>query len=113
MITSCLDSKCIHQKNDNEGKGFKPSPLELQVSHRFCSKIQMQADIRNCIAGRWGKLLRKQCEYKGIQIAEANACVNHIHMRIKIPPKVWRGADNGGEREELSDDIRELSASVP
>ncbi len=34
-----------------------------------------------------GKILRKLCEYKGIEIVEANACVDHIHMCVKIPPK--------------------------
>ena len=31
--------------------------------------------------------MRKLCEYKGIEIVESNACVDHIHMCIKIPPK--------------------------
>ena len=34
-----------------------------------------------------GSILRKLCEYKRIEILEANACVDHIHMCIKIPPK--------------------------
>ncbi len=34
-----------------------------------------------------GKILRKLCEYKGIEIVEANACIDHIHMCVKIPPK--------------------------
>ena len=34
-----------------------------------------------------GLILRKLCEYKRIEILEANACVDHIHMCIKIPPK--------------------------
>ncbi|TCO73115.1 IS200/IS605 family transposase [Marinisporobacter balticus] len=34
-----------------------------------------------------GEILRTLCEYKGIEILEAHACVDHIHMCIKIPPK--------------------------
>ncbi len=34
-----------------------------------------------------GKILRKLCEYKKIEILEANACPDHIHMLISIPPK--------------------------
>ena len=34
-----------------------------------------------------GKMLRKLCEYKKIEISEANACFDHIHMLITIPPK--------------------------
>ena len=32
-------------------------------------------------------MLRKLCEYKGIEILEANACPDHIHMLLVIPPK--------------------------
>ena len=34
-----------------------------------------------------GQMLRKLCEYKGIEIIEAEACKEHIHMLISIPPK--------------------------
>ena len=34
-----------------------------------------------------GQILRKLCEYKGIEIIEAEACKDHIHMLVSIPPK--------------------------
>ena len=34
-----------------------------------------------------GKMLRKLCKYKGIEIIEAEACPDHIHMLISVPPK--------------------------
>ena len=34
-----------------------------------------------------GKMLRKLCEYKGIEIHEAEACKDHIHMLVSILPK--------------------------
>ena len=34
-----------------------------------------------------GKILRKLCEYKGVEIIEAEACKDHIHMLVSIPPK--------------------------
>ena len=34
-----------------------------------------------------GMMLRKLCEYKGIEILEAEACKDHIHMLVSIPPK--------------------------
>ncbi len=34
-----------------------------------------------------GKMLRKLCEYKGEEIHEAEACKDHIHMLVSIPPK--------------------------
>lgn len=41
---------------------------------------QIKADI--------GKILRMLCERKGIEIIEANACPDHIHMLVRIPPKM-------------------------
>ena len=35
-----------------------------------------------------GKILRRLCEYKGNEIVEANACIDHIDMCLKIPPKI-------------------------
>ncbi len=34
-----------------------------------------------------GKILRKLCEWKGVNIIEAEVCVDHIHMLVEIPPK--------------------------
>lgn len=35
-----------------------------------------------------GVILRRLCEYKDVEIVEANACIDHIHMLVKIPPKI-------------------------
>ena len=35
-----------------------------------------------------GKILRQLCAYKGVEIIEAEACPDHIHMLISIPPKI-------------------------
>ena len=48
---------------------------------------------RQIIYGKYkveiGKILRKICErMEGVEIIEANACVDHIHMLVTIPPKV-------------------------
>ena len=34
-----------------------------------------------------GRMLRQLCEYKCIEILEAEACPDHIHMLISVPPK--------------------------
>ena len=34
-----------------------------------------------------GIMLRKLCQYKGAEIIEAEACPDHIHMLLSIPPK--------------------------
>lgn len=35
-----------------------------------------------------GKILRTLCEREGVNILEANACPDHIHMLVEIPPKM-------------------------
>ena len=34
-----------------------------------------------------GKILRELCEWKGVNIVEAETCPDHIHMLVEIPPK--------------------------
>lgn len=53
----------------------------------FCPKYRRKAiygELRRDI----GRYLRRLCEYKGVEIVEANACSDHIHMLLKIPPKM-------------------------
>ena len=35
-----------------------------------------------------GIILRKLCQRKGVEIHEASACPDHIHMLVSIPPKL-------------------------
>ena len=35
-----------------------------------------------------GEILRKLCEWKGVNIITAEACPDHIHMLVEIPPKL-------------------------
>ncbi|MGT2756560.1 IS200/IS605 family transposase [Streptococcus ovuberis] len=34
------------------------------------------------------KIIRDLCDRKGVHIHEANACSDHIHMLVSIPPKI-------------------------
>ena len=47
---------------------------------------------RQIIYGKYkqsiGAILRELCERKGVEIIEANACRDHIHMLVSIPPKL-------------------------
>lgn len=38
-----------------------------------------------------GEILRRLCEWKGINIIEAECCPDHIHMLVEIPPKRMSG----------------------
>ena len=35
-----------------------------------------------------GKILRQLCEWKGVNVIEAEACPDQIHMLLEIPPKI-------------------------
>ena len=35
-----------------------------------------------------GRILGQLCEWKGIEIHEAEICPDHVHMLVSIPPKV-------------------------
>lgn len=41
---------------------------------------QIKADV--------GRILRQLSERKGVEIIEATACPDHIHMLVSIPPKL-------------------------
>ena len=54
----------------------------IVFSPKFRRKViyrQLKADI--------GQILRELCERKEVEIIEANACPDHIHMLVRIPPK--------------------------
>ena len=46
-------------------------------------RLAIYGEIREDI----GKILRKLCEQKEVEILEAEACPDHIHMLLSIPPK--------------------------
>ena len=52
----------------------------------FAPKYRRQI-IYGKIKADIGQMIRKLCEYKGVEIIEAEACKDHIHMLISLPPK--------------------------
>ena len=52
----------------------------------FASKYRRQV-IYGQLKKDIGMILRKLCEYKEVEIHEANACPDHIHMLVSILPK--------------------------
>ena len=51
----------------------------------FCPKYRRQ-EIYGKIKEDVGKILRKLCEAKKVEVIEAEACPDHIHMLVSIPP---------------------------
>ena len=44
----------------------------------------MYGQLRDDIRG----LIRKLCEYKGVEIVKGSVSLDHIHLCVKIPPKI-------------------------
>lgn len=53
----------------------------------FAPKYRRQV-IYGKIKADVGRILRQLCERKGVEIIEATACPDHIHMLVSIPPKL-------------------------
>ncbi len=53
----------------------------------FAPKYRRQV-IYGKIKADIGKILRQLCEMKGVEIIEAEACPDHIHMLVSIPPHI-------------------------
>ena len=49
-----------------------------------CRRKAIYAKLRADI----GKYIRRCCMYKGVEIIEAYAMPDHIHMLVRIPPKL-------------------------
>jgi len=73
-------------KNDDESS-LSHTKWNCQYHIVFTPKYRRKA-IFGKIRSDIGKYLRRLCEYKGVEIVEANACSDHIHMLIKVPPKI-------------------------
>lgn len=59
----------------------------MSVPYSVCTKVQKKRNI-------WtnkkdiGEIIRKLCEQKGVEIIEAEACKDHIHLLVSIPPYI-------------------------
>ena len=73
-------------KNDDISS-LSHTKWDCQYHIVFTPKYRRKA-IYNKLRRDIGKNLRRLCDYKGVEIVEANACPDHIHMLVKIPPKI-------------------------
>ena len=53
----------------------------------FAPKYRRQ-EVYGKIKADIGNILRLLCDQKGVAIIEAQACPDHIHMLVEIPPKM-------------------------
>ena len=57
----------------------------IQNSVAFAPKYRRK-EIYGQLKKDIGEILRKLCEQKGVEIIEAEACPDHIHMLVSVPP---------------------------
>ena len=53
----------------------------------FAPKYRRQA-VYGKLKSDIGRILRQLCEQKNVEIIEAEACPDHIHMLLSIPPNI-------------------------
>ena len=59
-----------------------------------------------------GEILRKLCEWKQVNIVEAEVCPDHVHMLLEIPPQGVRFGIHGlPQGKEQPDDLRAVSVA--
>lgn len=73
-------------KNDDVSS-LSHTKWDCQYHTVFTPKYRRKV-IYNKLRRGIDKYLRRLCDYKGVKIVEANACPDHIHMLVKIPPKI-------------------------
>ena len=74
-------------KNNSDLNSLAHTKWECKYHVVFAPKYRRQI-IYGKIKVEIGKILRKLCEQRGIEIIEAELCPDHVHMLISIPPKV-------------------------
>ena len=69
----------------NELKHGAHSTYRLQYHIVFAPKFRRKV-IYGELKADIGQILRKLCEEKKVEIIEAEACPDHIHMLVSLPP---------------------------
>lgn len=71
----------------NDIKSLSHSKWNCNYHIVFAPKYRRQV-IYGKLKVEIGKILRKLCEQKGVEIIQAEACPDHIHMLVSIPPSM-------------------------
>lgn len=75
------------KKDSNGIKSTAHSKYRCQYHIVFAPKYRRKV-VYGTIRKDIGEILRKLCEQKGVEIIEAEACQDHIHMLVSIPPHI-------------------------
>ena len=74
-------------KGNNEIRSSSQSKYRCQYHIVFAPKYRRK-EIYGQLRKDIGEILRKLCEQKDVVIIEAEACPDHIHMLVSIPPHI-------------------------
>ena len=72
-------------KRDKDISSLEHTAWRCQYHIVFIPKYRLM-EIYRVIREDIGVILRKLCQQKGVEIIEAQACPDHIHMLVSIPP---------------------------
>ena len=72
--------------SEKDIKSLEQTKYRCQYHIVFAPKYRRQVIYRE-IKADIGYILRELCNRKGVEIIEAEACPDHIHMLLSIPPK--------------------------
>ena len=75
------------KENNNEIRSSSHSKYRCQYHIVFAPKYRRK-EIYGEIKRDIGEILRRLCEQKEVVIIEAEACPDHIHMLVSIPPHI-------------------------
>ena len=75
----------IKKDERNEIKSTSHSRYRCQYHIVFAPKYRRK-EIYGQLKKDIGEILRTLCKQKNVEILEAEACVDHIHMLVSIPP---------------------------
>lgn len=85
MATALLKQQGGFWQMKNEIKSTAHSKYRCEYHIVFAPKYRRK-EIYGQVKKDIGEILRKLCEQKGVEIIEAEACPDHIHMLVSIPP---------------------------
>ena len=74
-------------KKDSEIRRSSHTKYRCQYHIVFAPKYRRKV-IYGELKKDIGQILRKLCEQKNVEILEAEACSDHIHMLVSIPPHI-------------------------
>ena len=89
----------MSHRNDDESS-LSHTRRNCQYHIVFTPKYRRKA-IYAKLRSDIGKYLCRLCVYKGVEIVEAHAMIDHIHMLVKIPPKISVSSFMGYKKSSL------------